>query len=176
ICEMPTFLGAGSEFIVDKRITHYKNEVLQLDQITKDTTLVGYIYGGISSSAANIFFINNGTQSSASNQIFKVYLIKKSLSTHYLNEQSIGTLRLQVYPNPNLGNFLVKFNLAKNSDIRITIYGMNGELFEEKILKNMHLGENIYEPILNMRSVTGTFFVTIETNHEKATQKIVIKQ
>jgi len=34
------------------------------------------IYGGIESSEENIFFKNNGTQSKASNQAFKVYLTK----------------------------------------------------------------------------------------------------
>ena len=72
--EMPTLLGAGAEFIPNKNIPHYNNEVLKLDQIKADSTLVGYIYGGISSSAKNIFFINRGTESSASSQIFKVYL------------------------------------------------------------------------------------------------------
>lgn len=53
---MPTLLGAGSEFIPINTLPHYSNEVFKLDNFTADTTLVGYIYGGISSTAANIFF------------------------------------------------------------------------------------------------------------------------
>lgn len=52
---MPTLLGAGSEFIPINTLPHYSNEVFKLDNFTADTTLVGYIYGGISSTAANIF-------------------------------------------------------------------------------------------------------------------------
>jgi len=74
--EMPTLLGAGSEFIPNKSIPHYNNEIFKLDELTADSTMVGYIFGGISSTAKNIFFSNGGTQSTASNQIFKVYVIK----------------------------------------------------------------------------------------------------
>ena len=74
--EMPILMGAGSEFIPNKDIPHYSNGVIKLDKIKDESTLVGYIYGGISSTEQNIFFINTGTQSSASNQLFKVYLIK----------------------------------------------------------------------------------------------------
>ncbi|MFZ1320297.1 MAG: T9SS C-terminal target domain-containing protein [Ignavibacteria bacterium] len=74
--EMPALLGAGSEFIPIDNIPQYKNGVLKLDDFTADSTLVGYIYGGISSSAKNIFFTNSGTQSKANSQIFKVYVIK----------------------------------------------------------------------------------------------------
>jgi hypothetical protein len=70
--EMPALLGAGAEFIPNQRVPHFSNEVMKLDDFTADSTLVGYIYGGISSTAANIFFTNTGTQSSASSQIFKV--------------------------------------------------------------------------------------------------------
>jgi hypothetical protein len=91
--EMPALLGAGSEFIPKTDIPRFNNEVLKLDDFTTDSTFVGYIYGGISSTAANIFFTNTGTQSSASSQIFKVYVIKNSTTDiHDLNKQSIGTL------------------------------------------------------------------------------------
>ena len=48
--EMPELLGAGSEFIPKLDLEHYENEVFKLDDFNADTTLVGYIYGGINSS------------------------------------------------------------------------------------------------------------------------------
>lgn len=75
--EMPALLGAGSEFIPVETLPRYSNGVLNMDALTTNPVVVGYIYGGISSSAANIFWMNNGTQSAASSQIFKVILLKK---------------------------------------------------------------------------------------------------
>lgn len=74
--EMPALLGSGSEFIPDETIPSYKNGVLKLDELPTSPTVVGYIYGGISSTSPNIFWFNNGTQSAASNRIFKVILTK----------------------------------------------------------------------------------------------------
>ncbi|MDP2176164.1 MAG: T9SS type A sorting domain-containing protein [Bacteroidota bacterium] len=173
--EMPTFLGAGSEFIPLLSVPHYNNEVIKLDELTKDTTLVGYIYGGINSSAPNIFFSNTGTQSSASSQIFKVYVLKNSgVGIHDLNVQSTGTLKMQVYPNPNDGDFIVKFNLDKLTQVKITIYGIDGKMIEETILNDLKLGDNFYQSKLIKQSKSAAYIVNIETSTEKSTQKIII--
>ena len=74
--EMPTFLGAGAEFIPVENLPKYGNEVIKLDALPSDTTLLGYIYGGINSSIPNIFWINDGTQSVTSSTIFKVFIVK----------------------------------------------------------------------------------------------------
>ena len=74
--EMPSFLGAGSEFIPVINLPKYENEVIKLDDIQPDSTLIGYIFGGINSTKSEIFCRNNGTQSTANRVIFKFYLIK----------------------------------------------------------------------------------------------------
>ncbi len=75
--KMPAFLGSGAEFIpIDSSSIYLEQEIINLSNLAKGQTLIGYIYGGIESSSENIFFRNNGTQSSASNQIFKVYINK----------------------------------------------------------------------------------------------------
>ncbi len=175
--EMPSLLGAGAEFIPIASIPKFSNEVLKLDDLTADSTLAGYIYGGISSTAANIFFTNTGTQSTASSQIFKVYVIKNpTVGVHNLNEQSIGTLKMQVFPNPNDGDFAVKFYLKESVVTKISLYSINGIKMEEFILKNLSAGENSYQPKIESSKLKGTYILTIETPYEKATQKIVLHQ
>jgi hypothetical protein len=174
--EMPSLLGAGAEFITITSVPQYKNEVVKLDDLTADSTLVGYIYGGISSTAANTFFTSTGTQSSASSQIFKVYVIKNStLGIHDLNEQSIGTLKVQVFPNPNDGNFVVKFNLNKIAETKFSIYSIDGKKIEEIVLTNLVKGENTLQRKMNDLKLGGTYILTIETPYEKAIQKINIE-
>ncbi|MDA9056318.1 hypothetical protein N9K49_00530 [Flavobacteriaceae bacterium] len=76
--KMPTFLGSGAEFIpVSDETIYLENDIVNLNTLKQEKTLIGYIYGGIESSAENIFFRNNGTQSIASNQAFKVYITLK---------------------------------------------------------------------------------------------------
>ncbi|HLO53696.1 MAG TPA: hypothetical protein VK169_05370 [Saprospiraceae bacterium] len=129
---MPTLLGAGSEFIPNQDISTYENGVLKLDEIDQDTTMIGYIYGGISSSAPNIFFTNTGTQSQASSQIFKVFLIKSSsTSVHDVNVQSKNGLGMVIYPNPSDENINVNFDLPAASVVTLTIMDVDGKVLKE---------------------------------------------
>lgn len=174
--DMPALLGAGSEFIEVDGLPQYTNHVMKLDDFTADTTLVGYIYGGISSSAANIFFTNTGTQSSASSQIFKVYLIKNdNTGADILNAQSTGTLQLQVYPNPNKGSFVVKFNLQKTEPVTITIYNENGVLLDRSTLEFLKAGDNTFSKKITNLTKGGVYFIKVETSYEKAEQKIIVE-
>jgi hypothetical protein len=173
---MPAFLGAGAEFIPIEAIPAYPNGVVKLDSLTADTTLVGYIYGGISSTAPNVFWINDGSQSSASSQLFKVFLIKNgAIGIHELNEHSTGTLKLTVYPNPNSGNFTVKYQLTQPCDARLTLRSMDGRILEDTLLTHRPAGLNTFRK--NIREVTngGTFLLILETPYEKAVQKIIVE-
>ncbi len=174
--EMPGLLGAGSEFIPNEELEFYDNEVLKLDKLEKDTTLVGYIYGGINSSTLNIFFINDGTQSSASSQIFKVLLIKNSMvGNDELNIQSVGDFMMQVYPNPNEGEFIIQFNLAKQKDVQILIYNLNGQIIKKEVLTGLPTGRNQHRiQLLNLEN-GGTFMVAIQSGNKKSVQKVIIK-
>ncbi|MDG1098180.1 MAG: T9SS type A sorting domain-containing protein [Bacteroidia bacterium] len=175
--EMPSLLGSGSEFIPNLNIPRYHNGVIKMDSLIKDTTLLGYIYGGISSTAANIFFTNTGTQSSASSQIFEVYLIKGvTYGIHELNKSSISSLKLKVFPNPNQGDFKVNFQLTKISDVTITLTDLNGKLIEKTVLKKLHLGDNTFKKQIEEFNTGGIYFLTIETDYEKASRKLILKK
>jgi hypothetical protein len=173
--EMPSLLGAGSEFILNKNTPHFNNEVIKLDEIANDTTLVGYIYGGISSTGANIFFTNNGTQSSSSSQIFKVILTPNTtVSVDKLNPLSRETLNILVFPNPNNGNFNIKYYLKDTKNVSLSISDVNGKIIEKMNLTNQVIGENIYSPKIENWG-TGIYFLTIQTSYETVTRKIVFE-
>lgn len=174
--EMPSLLGASAEFIPITTVPQFKNEVFKLDSLTNDSTLVGYIYGGISSTAANIFTTNTGTQSSASSQIFKVYITKTALNgIHTINDQSTGTLKMQVLPNPNDGDFIVKFNLNKVVETKISLFDLNGKMIDQITLSDLNVGENTFRSSFSHLNLAGSFIIKIETPYEKAIQKIILK-
>ncbi len=173
--EMPVLLGAGSEFVLNEELEYYENEVLKLDKLDEDTTFVGYIYGGINSSAPNIFFINNGTQSTASSQILKVSVIKNStVGIDELNTQSTDDFRMQVYPNPNKGEFIIQFYLAKQNEVQISIYNLNGQMFKKEVLTDLPSGMNEHRiKLLNLGN-GGTYILKIQSGHLIAVQKVII--
>lgn len=172
---MPALLGASAEFIPLQSIPAFANEVMKLDSMTADTTLVGHIYGGISSTAANIFWVNDGTQSSASSQIFRVYVIRNtSTGIHQLNMQSNGSLRMQVFPNPNRGWFYVGFTLKKKEPVRLTIFDERGRKVAEETLTDLAEGPNSVHKKIRHLEKGGVFLITLETSTEKAVQKVIV--
>ena len=174
--EMPAFLGAGSEFIYRDNLPVYTNGVIKMDELSADSTVLGYIYGGINSSAKNIFWINDGSQSTASANIYKVTLYKNSLTgIDRLNNQSVGTINLMVYPNPNTGIFIAQYHLIKPTDVKITLSNVNGKIIDEQILINQQIGTQVFERKIKHLENGGVYFIKIETAYENAFQKIVIE-
>lgn len=175
--EMPALLGAGAEFIPNLNFPHFENEVFILDSLDSDTVLVGYIYGGISSSQPNIFFINNGSQSTATNQIFRVYLYKDSaLSADQLNTASLGSLNLLLYPNPNNGVLNIEFNLTKREDVEIRILTPDGKLIERSELKSLNAGKHTYTKRITGLSAGSVYLISVETPSNRAIQKLKLAQ
>ena len=87
----------------------------------------------------------------------------------------MGFLQMQVLPNPNNGIFEVKFNTKSSADVKIIISDINGRTIEQTVLSELGLGEHIYSKKIDGLTDGGIYFITIETDGEKATQKIVIE-
>jgi hypothetical protein len=174
---MPGLLGAGAEYMMAAGVPEYANHVIKYDALTSDTTLAGYIYGGIKSTGANIFFTNTGTQSSAYDQLLKVYIVKgSSVGVDKMNQQSVSTLKMQVYPNPNDGNIHANFYLQKAGEVMLSVSSGDGKLIEYKKLGNMRVGENQITYKLPDSAPKGTYIVTITTAEGISTQKVVLSR
>lgn len=71
---LPDFLGAGAEFIPAMGVAEYAPGIMDADALSTDTTLIGYLVGGIRSTAPHVFFGPPHEQRSyASNQIYAIY-------------------------------------------------------------------------------------------------------
>jgi len=175
--EMPSLLGAGSEFLPIETLPKYANGVLKMDDFLNDTTTVGYIYGGISSTAANIFFTNNGTQSSASSQIFEVSLVKRNaVGLNENNKSEDNTFDLQIFPNPANEGLKIEFNLISNSDVTFTFVDSHGNLVDSFRLENLIAGKNSINRKIGENFKNGVYFLTIKTDYSKTSKKLIIKK
>jgi len=72
--QMPGYLGAAAEFIFAENAALHKEGIAAIDSLQVQETLIGYILGGINSSAKNIFWDNTGKESSAYGKIIKVFV------------------------------------------------------------------------------------------------------
>ncbi len=81
-------------------------------------------------------------------------------------------LSFEVYPNPNNGNFSVKFPPSfSNKDVQLSIHDLNGKIHLESIIDSNH--EKTYEIQISDLD-TGTYFVSMITDNEHYHRKIII--
>lgn len=173
---MPTLLGAGASFIPNLGFPHFDNEVFKLDSLHSDSVLIGHIFGGISSSAPNIFFTNDGTQSSASSQIFNVYVKRpRPLAIDDVSYSSSSILNPILYPNPNNGQIHMSFYLAKKEKVTIFILDTEGSLIVKTDMANLNKGENRVSMKVDNLTGGNMYFVTFETSGDKITRKLIVE-
>lgn len=169
--EMPSLLGTGAEFIPNPDFPHYKNGVFHLDSLGEEKQLIGYIYGGISSTAANIFFINDGTLSEASSQIFKVYISPEG-SAAIDDKEFIQNIEL--YPNPSVGIINIRWSAVSNEAVTLTIFDMGGKvLHKQETLPIPSNGQTfaVHHEIVGYK---GLCFVKIETSSQSIVKKVLL--
>ena len=169
---MPGYLGTGSHFLYNDESIFYDKEVLNGDLINETPILIGYIYGGIRSSLPNIFFINDGSQSDASNTLFKVYLSKK-IATKVEELSSIDN-SLLIYPNPASNIVRMKVELDKPTDLEIGMYHLNGMLIgTQSISKNQTTAGSNYIALDKMDVLYGAYLYKIKVDGKSYTRKVI---
>src|SRR6056300_306493 len=159
---MPSLLGAGAEFIPNPDFPHFDNNVFKLDSLSSESTLVGFIFGGIQSSQPNIFFINNGTQSTANSEIYEVYLKKNSTSSvENSNRHNSNDFNLSIYPNPTHTSLFID-NIDMVQISKITIIDLEGRVIETN--SNIAQQSKLQIDIKSLNS--GVYFLRISVNNK----------
>jgi hypothetical protein len=173
--KMPGYLGAGSEFILNPELICFPNGLVDLNKNPQDSLLLGYIYGGIQSSAASIFWINDGTQSKACEYIFPVYLIKDSSVVNKVNIQSYNGYQLQVFPDVSNKEFYMSYCLHQQEDITIEIKNKEGQMVLSKRFKNRKTGTHSHTFKYKKLDFGQTYFLSFKTNGGVFEQKILVE-
>jgi hypothetical protein len=142
--EMPSFLGASSEFIPNNLLSHYENEVIKLSPLTVDSVLLGHIVGGIQSSQTNPFTNNTTASTNANTTIYEVWLYKNSTTgIHYLDGSN--PLQISVFPNPSKKELHCNAILPYYGDLHLLITDVNGKLIEEQTFRGLGKGQHIID-------------------------------
>ncbi|MFN3939953.1 MAG: hypothetical protein ACK4IY_05160 [Chitinophagales bacterium] len=166
--EMPMFTGAGAEFFPNLNLPYYNAEILRLQQLTSDTTVIGYIFGGIESTQDNPFTMNQTGATSAGATIYEVQLIKSEPAVlQTLN--GANPYDMLIYPNPAERKINVDFYLPHTVDIRYYFTTINGQHLQDGVLSNQAEGNNTvsfelqesnYSPVFLTFIFDDIYFVT----------------
>jgi hypothetical protein len=171
--KMPGFLGSGAEFIPLQNNYYTDEEILKLNDLPNAKTLVGYIYGGIESSQENIFFINNGTQSWASNAIFGVYIEKDTITA--IDQSALSgenVLNLELSPNPVKDLLQINYEIPYHGKYWLSLSDAEGRVIQR--LVETTTGKGSYQHRLNVADYpAGTYYITFYTEGFQKTKAFV---
>ncbi|MEY2922441.1 MAG: hypothetical protein RL108_1067, partial [Bacteroidota bacterium] len=97
----------------------------------------------------------------------KNFTITPSLST-----SEFGFANFSIYPNPNRGNFNVRFDSTSSNDISIVVNDIRGRSIFEKQYSNTGL----FDQNLQLNNVeAGVYLVTVKDGDQKIVKRIVIE-
>lgn len=169
--EMPNYLGAGAEFVPMTGIATLENEIIDGSQLSGDTIPIGYIIGGIQSSGKNIFFVNTGVESSASNVVYKVSLVTSSMG---VNEIDNSELKSSIHPNPATDQVNIRLENSENLN-SVEWMNLNGKLVQNVPLEGISTSEETYT--LNTENMPrGEYFLRLNfTSGWEETHKVVLE-
>lgn len=130
--EMPALAGASAEFISNDNVAHYETDIIKLHQLTADTTIAGYIFGGIVSPSLHPFVNNQTNTTAAGSTIYAVLLIKdNSSSAEQVNTNKNHSIH--IYPNPTKEKLFVQVNGSNVGKLRYYISNTVGQILQAGI-------------------------------------------
>lgn len=166
--EMPSYLGAGAEFLPISQLAEVAPEVYDINAFSGDSTLLGYIFGGIQSEILNPFANNNPAATQAHGSLFKVYLKPISTTTSLPEETLPGYHSFSVasMPNPVEGQiFKLKATTPEGGVLDLVITDVTGQKIYNFRVAGLTEGENTLEVELSKASLPNeTFFILATMN------------
>ena len=97
--EMPGYLGASAEFILNQSVAHSEHGMIYQQALTGDSILIGHIFGGLKSNTLNPFATNSVQNTEASSNLYEVWLFPgQELNVFELNGKN--DFSISVNPNP----------------------------------------------------------------------------
>lgn len=173
---MTDYFGAAAEFIINPDVDRYSNNVIIYKSEFKDSLLLGYVYGGIRSDRANIFFQNEGDLSEASPVIFEVYLHASTENLDVKNNLSSSSLQPYIEINDMKGDFKLSFNPQSGISSKVYVYDVdNDKVICDKTIKHKTSERYTYKKrIRNMWKGT-TYQVIIESGDERLEQRLFVE-
>jgi hypothetical protein len=137
--EMPSLTGASARFFKDPNIQSIGSELIDLSQLTEDSMRIGYIVGGIKSTEANPFSVNNTGVTSAQATMYEVWLLKETSGQVQVLEGS-NLFSVEVFPNPSNGEMDMKFVCPSKGSVELFITNQQGQMVMEKYYEKQKTG------------------------------------
>jgi hypothetical protein len=173
--ELPALLGAGSEFIPVGNTLDWQPDIQMLNlPAAGDSLFIGYLVGGIESTQPNIFFINDGTQSVATNSLFRVYLKPEGISNNQEVPAQPKLQSLLLSPNPAADQLQLSFELAEAATVLATLVDYQGKIIRQTDLGYLGAGEQT--ATLGIEDLpTGAYLLNLSAGQSQVVERFLKK-
>ncbi len=134
-------------------------------------------YGSSVQECANGGFIIAGVTYSLGASDFNVYLIRISetgVEEETGNRHKAIGISLEVFPNPSLGNTVIKYGVPEKADISLGLYDISGRIVKTLYSGTQEKGEHKVNVGAYHNTPTGIYFIRLDTGDYKATRKLTI--
>jgi phosphatidylserine/phosphatidylglycerophosphate/cardiolipin synthase-like enzyme len=99
-----------------------------------------------------------------------MYIVKTEIAAGILEQSS--SISLSLFPNPNDGNFTVKYELKKNEEVNIVILDLSGRTVYETKTSGI-VGINQIN-VKNTNLSKGTYLIRFQTQDGTGTRKLIL--
>lgn len=173
--ELPALLGAGSEFIPVGNTLDWQPDIQVLHlPAAGDSLFIGFLVGGIESTQPNIFFINDGTQSVATNSLFRVYLKPEGVSSNQEVAAQPKLQALQLSPNPAASQLQLSFELAQAATVLATLVDYQGKIIRQADLGGLSAGAQTVT--LNIEDLpVGPYLLNLTAGQSQVVERFLKK-
>lgn len=171
--EMNTFEGASSEFIFNPTLPLYPNEVIKINEVSGDTILLGYVYGGIISDRENPFSNNMIQVTKASNKLYEVKMIKDNTTAV---SEIIDSKRpdINIYYNRNSSRINIEASNQVDSELDYYISTIDGKIIKSGVLESSNQGLKYYYIDIENSLAKQVLNITVIFNKRYFTSEIII--
>ncbi|MCC7507425.1 MAG: T9SS C-terminal target domain-containing protein [Saprospiraceae bacterium] len=177
IGDMPGFLGAGAEFIPLSNLPLVAGaDILSVDQFVGDSTLVGYLIGGIESDLPNVFFSSPETQSRAHAALYKVWYKPEQTQVGISAPPLVSPcLKVRLTPNPAQNTVRLSFTLDRPALTSVLLQTPASQTIVMEDMGTLAAGEHHVEFRLD-NFPNGIYPVTLIANQFVETLNLVISR
>jgi hypothetical protein len=142
--EMPALAGASAEFIINQALPLTAHGVIQLDQISADTRLIGHVVGGLLSTALNPFTTNDVALTSANHTIYEIKLVRNP-DVQVAEINGSNPYAFEVFLNPVDAHIGLNFKVPKMMQVDFYLTDLSGKLLKQGTLPEVEQGAISYE-------------------------------
>ena len=185
--QLPKGIGAGTEFIPAPTVPKIENtDVIDLESLQGDSQLLGYLVGGFSTTAPNVFFDNDANESRAESHAYAVYwkrndVFRDPAKKLSLNEVKVvtqgnnGRIHFQAFTNTENGKVYFMIQMVEEGPCTLTLRDDSSKLLlRHEFPGGLPKGESVFALPLYDAKHSKVYQIEINANGILLQEQLII--